>query len=187
MSLERANEMVKFLNNLNEERTRAGEAAGFKSLEVYKHGMSYGLTCHEVAVTFLGKNRAISWGRYLPEELSEEQIQSTAKRKSSKKTRKRKVNNRRSITMESVAAAVEASKNFTPKAYKADRLAMIKEIVKRKEAEDAAEAAIEELSVEKSKSSDKRNSSEESCYKHSPMEYTQEDVEEELALMDTYL
>jgi len=187
MSLERANEMVKFLKNLNEERTKAGELPGFKSREVYEYGKSYGLTCHEIAVTFLLKKRAISWGRYLPEEISEEKILAAPKRKSSKRPRKSKVTNLGSVSMDDVVAAAQASVKSTPSVNKADRLAMIKEIVHRKEAEEMADAAVEELTTKENKSFDKGDSPEETCYKYSQMSYTKEDVEEELALMGTYL
>jgi len=181
MSLERANEMVKFLKNLNEERTKAGELPGFKSREVYEYGKSYGLTCHEIAVTFLLKKRAISWGRYLPEEIGEEKILAAPKRKSSKRPRKSKVTNL------GIGLHVEASVKSTPSVNKADRLAMIKEIVLRKEAEEMANAAAEELTTKENKSFDKGDSPEETCYKYSQMSYTKEDIEEELALMGTYL
>ena len=187
MSLERANEMVKFLKNLNEERTNSGEAAGFKAREMYDHGMTYGVTNMEMLQTFLGKERAISRGRYLPEELSEERIQSATKTKRSKGTRKRKVTNLGSTTMDEVISAVQASKNFTPTARSADRLAMIKEIAQRKEAEERAEKEAEELSNEEEKSFENGDSAEETCYEFEQIEYTQDDIEEELALMDTYL
>jgi len=187
MSLERANEMVKFLKNLNEERTDAGETAGFKAREMYDFGMTYGVTNMEMLQTFLGKERSISRGRYLPEELSEERIQSATKAKPSKGTRKRKVTNLGSTTMDEVISAVQASKNFTPSANKADRLAMIREIAQRKEAEEMAEKLASELCDEEEKSFDKGDSPEETCFEFEPIQYTQDDVEEELALMDTYI
>lgn len=189
MSLERANEMVKFLKNLNEERTAAGESAGFKAREMYDHGMTYGVTNMEMLKTFLGKERSISRGRYLPEELSEERIQSATKAKPSKGTRKpkRKVTNLGSTTMDEVISAVQASKNFTPTARSADRLAMIKEIAQRKEAEERAEKEAEELCGKEEKSFENGDAAEETCYEFEQIEYTQDDVEEELALMDTYL
>ena len=180
MSLEKANEMVKFLKNLNEERTKAGELPGFKSREVYEYGKSYGLTCHEIAVTFLLKKRAISWGRYLPEEISEEKILAAPKRK-------RKVANLGSVSMDDVVAAAQASVKPRPPVNKTDRLTMIKEIVLRKEAEEMADTAAEEFTTKENKSFDKGDSPEETCYKYSQMSYTQEDVEEELALMGTYI
>ena len=187
MSLERANEMVKFLKNLNALRTKAGEAAGFKAREMYDFGMRYGVTNMEMLQTFLGKERSISRGRYLPEELSEERIQSATKAKPSKGTRKRKVTNLGSTTMDEVISAVQASKNFTPSARSADRLAMIKEIAQRKEAEEKAEKEAEELCNEEEKSFDNGDSPEETCYEFEQIEYTQDDVEEELSLMDTYI
>ena len=75
----------------------------------------------------------------------------------------------------------------TPSVNKADRLAMIKEIVLRKEAEEMADAASEELVTKENKSFDKGDSPEETCFKYSQMSYTKEDVEEEVALMGTYI
>ena len=187
MSLERANEMVKFLKNLNEERMNAGEPAGFNAREMEDYGMNFGITCRETVATFLGKKRAISWGRYLPEELSDEMIRGASKPKASKGSRKRKVTNLGSVSMDDVVAAAQASKKSTPSVNKVDRLAMIKEIVLQKEAEEAAEAAFEELTAKENKSFDKGDSPEETCYKYSQMSYTQDDVEEELSLMDTYI
>ncbi len=181
MSLERANEMVKFLKNLDGKRTDAGKPAGFKAREMYDHGMTYGVTNMEMLQTFLGKERAISRGRYLPEELSEERIQSVPKAKISKVTRKRKV------TKNAVVAAVQASKNFTPSARNADRLAMIKEIAQQKEAEERAETEAEELSNQEEKSFEKGDSAEETCFEFEQIGYTQDDVDEEVSLMDTYL
>jgi hypothetical protein len=187
MSLERANEMVKFLKNLNEERTDAGEATGFKAREMYDFGMTYGVTNMEMLQTFLGKERAISRGRYLPTELSEERIQSATKPKASKGPRKRKVVNLGSVSMDDVVAAAQASKTSTPSVNKADRLAMIREIAQRKEAEEMAEKGASELCDEEEKSFDNGDSPEETCFEFEPIEYTQDDVEEELALMDTYI
>lgn len=182
MSLERANEMVKFLKNLNEERTNAGETAGFKSREMYDFGMSYGVSNMEMLQTFLGKERAISRGRYLPNELSDDRIAAATKvKKGSKAIRKRKV------TAAAVHSAVEASKNFTPSARTADRLAMIKEIARQKEAEAAAEDAINELSDKEEKSFDEGDSPEETNFEFEPLAPTREDIEEEFALLETYI
>ena len=180
MSLERANEMVKFLKNLNEERTNAGETTGFKSRELYDVGMTYGVSNMEMLQTFLGKRRAISRGRYLPDELDVKQVQSA---KPSKGTRKRKA----TPTMDSVVAAVQASKNFTPSARKVNRLAMIKEMVLRKEAEAMAETATEDFSDKEEKSFDKGDSPEESSFEFAPIAPKRADVEEEFALLETYI
>jgi len=187
MSLERANEMVRFLKNLNEERTDAGETAGFKAREMYDYGMTYGISNMEMLQTFLGKARAISRGRYLPEELSEDWIQSSTKAKASKGPRKRKVVNLGSVSMDDVVAAAQASKKSTPSANKAERLAIIREIAQRKEAEEMAEKEVTELCNEEEKSFDNGDSPEETCFEFDQIEYTQDDVEEELSLMDTYL
>lgn len=187
MSLERANEMVKFLKNLNEERMNAGEPAGFNAREMEDYGMNFGITCRETVAAFLGKKRAISWGRYLPEELSEEMIRGASKPKASKGSRKRKVTNLRSTTMDEAISAVQASKGAAPSAWKAERLAMIKEIVLQKEAEEAAEAAVAEFSDKEEKSFDKGDSPEETNFEFEPIAPTREDIEEELTLMGTYL
>lgn len=59
MSLAKVEEFVDHMNSQKKSEL------GFPAAELYKVGMAFGLTCKEVNENFLGKDKAVSRGRYL--------------------------------------------------------------------------------------------------------------------------
>ena len=58
MSLNRMNEMLEDMNS------QPSASEGFSAATFYKMGQKYGVTCSEIMTNFLGKNRALSRGKY---------------------------------------------------------------------------------------------------------------------------
>lgn len=58
MSLIRMNEMLEDMNS------QPSASEGFSAATFYKMGQKYGVTCSEIMVNFLGKDRALSRGKY---------------------------------------------------------------------------------------------------------------------------
>lgn len=118
-------------------------AEGFSAKELYSKGQEYGLTCKEVLENFLGKDRAISRGRY-PASVSTEVIIAANKapvevplKKAAKKTAAKKTVNKRNKSTSVVEKHIEISK-----ADKAARRSLIAKIAKRHAAEDEVIAAL---------------------------------------------
>lgn len=129
------NRIEELIADLNKSETAA---EGFSAKELYSKGQEYGLTCKEVLENFLGKDRAISRGRY-PASVSTEVI--TAANKAPveaplKKAAKKTVNKRNKSTSV-VEKHIEISK-----ADKAARRSLIAKIAKRHAAEDEVIAAL---------------------------------------------
>ena len=111
------NKLAEMIDSMNKS---ADSEKGFSADTFYKTGATFGLTCREVNHTFLGKEKAISYGRY-PASVSAEVLEAAK------------------------AAPVKTPKVKTPRAPKAARNVSTAVIEKSTEKDEAAKAARRDL------------------------------------------
>lgn len=92
---------------IDELHSRPNASAGFTAKEVYEVGKTYGLTCREIGQTFLGKDKAIGYSRYLPQLPPAEVI--AAALKSGPTKRGRKPGAAKKVAVQKTEAAVETN------------------------------------------------------------------------------
>ena len=120
------NNIDKFIAHLNESPESAD---GFSAKEFYSTGQQFGLTCREIQVNFLGKDRAISRGKY-PASVSDEVLEAAknAPAPTAKKAAKKAARNK--------STKVITKDKVKDDEAKAARLSLIATIAKRHADED---------------------------------------------------
>lgn len=142
------NKLEELMDSLNE---KPNAAEGFSAREMYTAGMEFGMTCKEVKEIFLGKDKALSRGKY-PATCSADIVLAAANApapvaKPVKKAAAKKAAPKAAKAPRNVSTVVVEKVNAKTKAALDARRDLIATIAKRHAAEDKVAA---ELSVESS-------------------------------------